>query len=154
MAGFTPSTAMRRAIGALTVGYYEDGELRYAGRVGTGYTTDVAHDLWRRLEKLQVDRAPVQVPAAEKRKNVHWVKPEMVIEAEFRGWTTDRLLRQASFKGVREDKPAREIVREEPAMAAKQAKESARKPLNVRCARPLRPSAPARARKRRSVMSA
>ena len=122
VAGFTPSTAMRRAIGALTVGYYEDGELRYAGRVGTGYTTDVAHDLWRRLEKLQVDRAPVQVPASEKRKNVHWVKPEMVIEAEFRGWTTDRLLRQASFKGVREDKPAREIVREEPAMAAKQAK--------------------------------
>lgn len=120
VAGYTPSTAMRRAVGALTVGYHENGELRYGGRVGTGYTAAMAHELWDRLEELKVDRPPVRVPPSERRKNVHWVKPEIVIEAGFRGWTSDGLLRQASFKGVREDKPAREIVREEPAMAANQ----------------------------------
>jgi bifunctional non-homologous end joining protein LigD len=116
--GFTPSTAMPRAIGALTVAFHENGALRYAGRVGTGYTHDTARDLWKRLEKLRAERPPVTVPATERRKNVIWVKPEFVVEAEFRGITHDGLLRQASYKGVREDKPADEVVHEVPAAAA------------------------------------
>jgi bifunctional non-homologous end joining protein LigD len=118
VAGFSPSAAMPRAVGALTVAFHDDGELRYAGRVGTGYTREIARDLWRRLDKLRTVRPPLAVPNTERRKNVIWVKPDVVVEAAYRGVTHDGLLRQAAYKGLREDKPAREVVRERPAAAA------------------------------------
>jgi bifunctional non-homologous end joining protein LigD len=120
VAGFTPSTALPKAVGALTVAFHDDGKLRYAGRIGTGYSRDSARELWKRLTPLRTDRAPVTLPPDERRKNVIWVTPKIVIEAEYRGITHDGLLRQASFKGLREDKPAREVVRETPVATAAQ----------------------------------
>ena len=127
VAGFTPSTAMPRAIGALTVAFHDNGALRYAGRIGTGYTHDTARELWQQLEKLRVERPAVAVPKTERRKNVIWVKPQVVVEAEYRGITHDGLLRQAAYKGIREDKPAREVVREAPVSAAARRRQAERK---------------------------
>jgi bifunctional non-homologous end joining protein LigD len=115
--GYSPSTVLPRAIGALVVGYYDQGRLIYAGRIGTGYTQTVARDLWKRLHPLEIDKPPFdQIPREEaRRRDVRWVEPKMVIESHFRGWTADGLVRQAAFKGVREDKPPQEVVRELPA---------------------------------------
>jgi bifunctional non-homologous end joining protein LigD len=124
--GYSPSSVLPRAIGALVVGYNDHGQLVYAGRIGTGYTRTVARDLWKRLHPLEIDKAPFdRIPHAEaRRRDVHWVEPNTVIESHFRGWTTDGLVRQAAFKGVREDKPPQDVVRELPAMT--DAKTSAR----------------------------
>ena len=77
VAGYAPATAMPRAIGALVVAVYEGGELRYAGRVGTGYTQKMAHDLFKRLSPLRVDKRPVALPPDERRKDVVWVEPKL-----------------------------------------------------------------------------
>jgi bifunctional non-homologous end joining protein LigD len=117
--GFTLATGSRRAIGALAVGVYEDGKLRYAGRIGTGYTQETAEDLWKRLDLLRIGRSPfASLPADERRRNVIWVRPELVIEADLRGWTGGGLVRQAAFKGVREDKAPTDVIRETPPVTA------------------------------------
>ena len=115
--GYSPSTVRPRAIGALVVGYHDHGRLIYAGRVGTGYTQSLARDLWKRLHPLETSAPPFdQIPRVEaRRSDVRWVEPRTVIEAQLRGWTADGLVRQAAFKGVREDKSPREVVREKPA---------------------------------------
>jgi len=115
IAGYVPSSISAKAIGSLVLGYYEGGELVHVGRVGTGYTAAVAEDLFRRLEPLRVSASPfAKRLTADEARQVKYVRPELVAEVELRGWTADRHLRHASFRGLREDKPAGEVVREAP----------------------------------------
>src|SRR5262249_20157648 len=115
VAGVVPSTADSRAVGALVLGFYDKGKLRYAGRTGTGFSQETARGLFRKLMTLKSNEIPFgNVPAEERgaRKPI-WVKPKMVVEVDIRGWTHGERVRQASFQGVREDKSANEVVREQ-----------------------------------------
>ncbi len=112
--GYVPSTASRGAIGSLVLGYYENGKLVHAGRVGTGFSNELAIELKKTLQQLETSQPKFKtVVTSLNSRGVKWVKPQLVAEVEYRGWSSDNLLRQASFKGLREDKTAQEIVREE-----------------------------------------
>ncbi len=112
VAGWTKPAGSRAGFGALLLAVNESGGLRYAGRVGTGFSDRELIALRDRLETLAADTPPLLDPPPLKA--VHWVRPELVVEVAFLEWTGDGLVRQAKFGGVREDKPAAQIVREMP----------------------------------------
>lgn len=123
IAGYVPSSTSRHAIGSLVLGVYDGDELRHVGRVGTGFTATVASDLFRRLDRMRIPSSPFSEKLEpEQARQVRYVRPELAAEVEFRAWTADGNLRHAAFRGLREDKPAREIVRESPKAATKAAK--------------------------------
>jgi bifunctional non-homologous end joining protein LigD len=121
VAGFVPSTTSAKAIGSLVLGYYEDGRLNDAGRVGTGYTARAAADLFKRLSRMRIPNSPfARKLSAEEARHVTFVRPELVAEIELRRWTADGIVRHASFRGLREDKDAEEVVRESAETAPQQ----------------------------------
>lgn len=108
--GYTRPKGKRRGIGALLLGLYEGKELRYAGKVGTGFSAATLEDLSERLGKIEVPEPVVANPP--RLRGVKWVTPKLVGEVRFADWTSDGVLRQPSFEGLRLDKPAREVQRE------------------------------------------
>ena len=109
--GFTAPRGSRTEFGALLVGYYADGALRYAGKVGTGFDRDALRELGAALREREVGDPPFAdvhpVP-----KGTRWTRPELVAQIAFTEWTRDGRLRHPRYLGLREDKPAREVVRE------------------------------------------
>ncbi len=108
--GFTPPRGSRTELGALLLGYYEDGSLRYAGKVGTGFTRATLRDLAERLRPLQRDSSPFANELRERAAT--WVEPRLVAQVGFSEWTRDGRLRHPRFLGLREDKAPEEVVRE------------------------------------------
>ncbi len=111
--GWVEGEGRRRGLpGALLVGYWEDGRLVYASRVGTGFTEATLRKLASLMRPLERDTSPFEVGRPPG--HPHFVEPRLVAEVEFSEWTRDRELRAASFKGLRPDKDARDVVRETP----------------------------------------
>jgi bifunctional non-homologous end joining protein LigD len=117
--GFTEPQGSRAGLGALLLGVRNGkGPLRYAGRVGTGFTRESLLDLTRRLRPLERKDAPLS-DGPRSGRGVHWVEPSLVAEVAFTGWTDDGKLRHPSFQGLREDKKAAQVLLERPATPPK-----------------------------------
>ena len=108
--GYTAPRGSRTDLGALLLGYYDDGKLRYAGKVGTGFTRATLHELAAQLAPLKRDGSPFADDVRER--TATWVEPELVAQVGFSEWTRDGRLRHPRFLGLRDDKAASEVVRE------------------------------------------
>jgi bifunctional non-homologous end joining protein LigD len=111
--GYTDPAGSRTDFGALLVGYYEDGRLKYAGKVGTGYSATTLRDVGSRLRELETSESPF-ADARPVPRGTHWTRPELVAQIGFAEWTNDGRLRQPRFLGLRDDKSPAEVVREHP----------------------------------------
>src|SRR6185437_11243182 len=109
--GFTPPKGSRSSLGALLVGYYDGEKFVYAGKVGTGFTERVLHDLRERLDALAQPASPF-TKGQPKERDAVWAAPELVVQIGFTEWTRDGKLRHPRYQGLREDKAATEVVRE------------------------------------------
>jgi bifunctional non-homologous end joining protein LigD len=117
--GYTDPGGGRSHLGALLLGTHRGGELVYAGRVGTGFSERSLRELHGALAPLEIARPNLEnAPKGAETRGVHWLRPELVAEVAYTGITHDGLLRHPTFKGLREDKPAREVVLEQPRAVA------------------------------------
>jgi len=110
--GFTDPQRSRVGLGALLVGYYEDDDLVFAGKVGTGFDTRLLLELRARLDQIEIPGSPFTKAIGLPRVGVHWVRPEVVVQVGFIEWTVNGKLRHPRLLGVRIDKAASEVVRE------------------------------------------
>jgi len=115
--GYTLSSEGDDRVGSLLLGYFVGKKLVYAGRTGTGFTQKMKRALLTQLQALEVGKTAFDGAPAEARRGAVWVKPKLVAQVRFATWTADNLVRQAAFLGLREDKPAAEVVREEASVA-------------------------------------
>jgi ATP-dependent DNA ligase len=112
--GFTAPKGARTDFGALLVGYYADGGLRYAGKVGTGFDQRTLRELGAQLRALEREEPPFDDDVRPRPAGVRWMRPELVAQIAFSEWTRDGRLRQPRYLGLRQDKPPRDVVRERP----------------------------------------
>jgi bifunctional non-homologous end joining protein LigD len=112
--GWNPSSDGRGAIGSLLVGFHEDGQIVYAGRVGSGFNDRLLADLQHRLDARRRKTSPFADVPADHRRGVHWVEPDLVAQVEFTEWTGEGRMRQPVFLGLRDDREADHVVRERP----------------------------------------
>src|SRR5581483_9825769 len=108
--GYTEPRGSRVEFGALLLGYYRDGGFEYAGKVGTGFDTDMLHELGAQLRARKRDDPPFKEPRTIKERQVTWVEPELVAQIGFTEWTRDGRLRHPRFLGLRDDKSASDVV--------------------------------------------
>ena len=112
--GFTDPQGARVGLGALLVGYYEENDFVFAGKIGTGFDTKLLLDLRRRLDAIEIPASPFTKAKGLPRLRAHWVRPEIVVQVAFIEWTVHGKLRHPRLLAVRFDKNAREVVREQP----------------------------------------
>jgi bifunctional non-homologous end joining protein LigD len=113
--GFTDPQGTRTGLGALLLGYYDsDGQLVYAGKVGTGFDQQTLHRLHTELSAMEQDRSPFDRGDMPRERGVHWTRPRLVAQIGFSEWTTDGRLRHPRFQGLRRDKSPAEVIREVP----------------------------------------
>jgi DNA ligase D-like protein (predicted ligase) len=110
--GFTAPKGSRTEFGALLLGYHDGDAFRYAGKVGTGFDHETLRDLGARMRALARDDPPFTDAAAIRERGITWTEPELVAQVAFTEWTTAGRLRHPRFLGLRDDKAAREVVRE------------------------------------------
>ena len=111
--GFTDPQGERVGLGALLVGYFENDDFVFAGKVGTGFDRKLLLDLRARLDLLEIPQPPFTQATGLPRLRAHWVKPEIVVQIAFMEWTSNGKLRHPRLEGIRVDKSAREVTRED-----------------------------------------
>jgi bifunctional non-homologous end joining protein LigD len=110
--GFTDPQGKRKGLGALLLGYFEQDDFVFAGKVGTGFDTKLLLELRERLNSIEVSDPPFTKAVGLPRLAVHWVNPEIVVQVAFLEWTGHGKMRHPRLLGLRSDKPAREVMRE------------------------------------------
>jgi bifunctional non-homologous end joining protein LigD len=110
--GFTDPQGKRVGLGALLVGYFEEQDFCFAGKIGTGFDTRLLLDLRSRLDALEIPKTPFTKARGLPRLRAHWVRPEIVVQVAFIEWTVHGKLRHPRLLGVRDDKAPRDVVRE------------------------------------------
>jgi bifunctional non-homologous end joining protein LigD len=109
--GFTEPSGQRHGFGALQLGYYDpEGNLRYAGRCGTGFNDKQLTEMLPKLQAIERRQPTVALPKGVSKKGVHWTEPRLVAVVRYGEWTADNILRHPSFQGLREDKSPEEVV--------------------------------------------